>query len=282
MRNNLKKILKYGKRTGAILSTAVALSFSSPGEVEAQRSFPCNAPQEYCDAILNPFGAINDSTLDFHGSGDADENNKLDQKDIDAMVAGADNYRADVNGDGIVDEQDQILLAKYLNGDIEYLPGMWNHLQTTEERASWNDAIELYVDQRDTITWTFPDKISKFFAALGFFFGSSLPDTTNMPEVYKQHFKLFGRYNKPTYFVNVQFGGGIGHGMNAILTGDDPLKYGHWRFTEPQNDSLDVQPGTGNIPYGSRVEMHGIQRFLPPGGFDLLPLVWFDVDSNGI
>ena len=244
MRNNLKKILKYGKRTGAILSTAVALSFLSPGEAGAQRSFPCNVSQEYCDAVLNPFWAVNDSTLDFHGSGDVDSNNVLNRDDYDAMVAGADNYRADVDGDNVPSTtQDQELLLDYLNGDIEYLPGMWNRLQTREERDAWNKAIEVNVDERDTTTWSFPWWISKNFAALGYFEGNDIPDTTNMPELYHQYYDMFGRYNKPTYFVNVQFGGGIGHGMNAILTGNDPLNFEDWNFIEPQNDSTDVQPG---------------------------------------
>ena len=294
MRNKPKQILKYGKRTGAILSTAVALSFLSPGEAEAQDPFPCNAPQEYCDAILNPYFQPNDTSLAWYGSGDVDGNDIRDMDDYDLMVSGISNDMADVDGDGTPSTtQDQELLLQFLNKEIEYLPGMWNHLQSGEERDFWNDAT-LEIDLRDTITWTFPTFISRDFAALGYLFGFSYYDTmdTNIYKPHRKHISSFGRYNFPMYFVAVvDPNTGLGHGMNAFLRGKDssnidysPLNFEDWNFVEPQNDSTHVEPGTWNIPFNQRVRIYGIDGYRDQQGFKsptLLLIVGFQLDSVG-
>ncbi len=40
----------------------------------------------------------------------------------------------------------------------------------------------------------------------------------------------------------------FGHGMNAILTGNDLTKWEDWNFIEPQNDQTKLQPGQADIP----------------------------------
>lgn len=40
----------------------------------------------------------------------------------------------------------------------------------------------------------------------------------------------------------------FGHGMNAILTGDNLTKWEDWNFIEPQNDQTKLQPGQADIP----------------------------------
>ena len=147
------------KRAVFVGFSLLVFTFLLPEKAEAQRSFPCNTaqgvPQEYCDAILNPFWQANDSTLSWYGSGDVDGNNIVNMDDYDAMVSGVENDMADVDGDGTSSTtEDQEILLQYLNGEIEYLPGMWSHLQTREERDAWNKAIEVNVDERDTITPT--------------------------------------------------------------------------------------------------------------------------------
>ena len=42
--------------------------------------------------------------------------------------------------------------------------------------------------------------------------------------------------------------GYFGHGMNAILTGNDLTKWEDWNFIEPQQDAINVQPGQWKIP----------------------------------
>ena len=338
MRNNLKKILKYTKRTGAILSTAVALRFLSPEKGEAQDivkkinpksrqevvdksygvgdingdgvaderdyfdippgffeeslskiSTGCIAPKDYCDAMLNPYFQPNDSTLKWYGSGDVRRDNVLDSLDVIAMQSGDESDEADVDGDGIPSTaQDQQELSDRLDGTRPYLRGEWNHLESGLERDYWNDAT-LEVDLRDTLTWTFPDWISADFAALGYFEGFSLPDTTNMPERYKQYYDIFGRYNMPMYFVAVLEKNSLwGHGMNAILIGKDssnadysPLNIEDWNFVEPQDDSTHISPGTESIPFDTYVQILGIERFKPNGATDFYSIVTFDVDSLG-
>lgn len=74
---------------------------------------------------------------------------------------------------------------------------------------------------------------------------------------------------------------GWGHGMNAILTGDNPLDFNHWCFIEPQNDSMYVQPGEWDIPYETLVGIRGIEGFYENGGKILYPVVSFEIDSAG-
>jgi len=265
-----------------------------PKETEAQTPFPCKAPQVYCDAILNPYFQPNDSTLTWYGSGDADGNDIRDMDDYNAMVSGIQNDMADVDGDGTPSTiHDQELLLQYLNEEIEYLPGMWNHLKSGEERDFWNEAV-LNVDLRDTLTWTFPTFISRDFAALGYLFGFSYYDTmdTNIYEPHREHINSFGRFNFPMYWVGiVDPNSGIGHGMNAFLRGGDstnmeysPLNFEDWNFVEPQNDSTHVKPGTWNIPFNQRVSIYGFDGYRDQNGFKSptrLLIVGFQLDSVG-
>jgi len=237
----------------------------------------------YYEAMLNPFFQpdVNGNLL-WYGSGDVDSSGVIDWDDYDAMQQGAQNEMADVDGDGTPSTtQDQQTLADYLNENISYMGGYWDYLQTIPERDDWTYKI-WEIDQLDTNTWIYPTYISGDYATDGYIRQFALHDTTdpNIPDKYD--LSMNGRFNKPCYWVVIyQPSSGWGHGMNAILTGDNPLNFWDWSFIEPQNDSIYVQPGEWNIPYETLVGIRGIEGFYENGGKILYPIVSFGIDSTG-
>jgi hypothetical protein len=85
------------------------------------------------------------TTTNYYGSGDIDLDGDVDGADRDAaqtMIGPSatipSNYRADVNADGLIDNNDISLYDYYLSSPFDrYLPGWWNSLTTREERISW-------------------------------------------------------------------------------------------------------------------------------------------------
>jgi len=286
----LEKLFGFGKK--ALVYTAFGLATLLPVKADAQQPFPCSAPPEYCEAMLNPFFQPNDTTLIWYGSGDVDSNNVIDWNDYYAMQQGTQNDMADVDGDGTPSTtQDQQVLADYLNNNIEYLPGQWNYLQIRDERDSWLEKM-LAIDQTDTLIWhdgSIEDRfISGNFATQlclnfwGWKEGSIEGDTLWS----KYDSTNIGRFNLPVYFVvAVPIGSPSGHGMNVILTGDDPLNLGEGNAIEPQDDSTNVQPGGWNIPYNSVFTLYGPNYFNNPyGSQDMISgpsIVYFYIDSLG-
>ena len=235
------------------------------------------------EAILNPFLQPNQEDKNWQGSGDADGDNDVDYDDISAMQLGADNYASDVDGDGVAStENDQAVLQSYLDGSIKHLPGAWDELETREERLSWLEKM-LAIDQTDKEIWvngTVDDRwISGNYAAqvsLNFFgySGTDIPAKYNQGEV--------ERHNMPVYWANVwDPDTGIGHGMNFILIGDNPLDFNDWCPIEPQNDTFNFKPGeTFSIPFNRKAFIAGFTNFrtdMPEG----ISIVGFYVDENG-
>ena len=241
--------------------------------------------------VVNSYKQPNDRSLGWR-SGDANNDGIITLgEDVSAMQTGAQNDMADVDGDGIPSTpQDIITLQNYFNGIISYLPGWWNRLQTRAERESWLEKM-LTINQTDTNTWvngTIDERfISGNFAAqlaLDFFGHNKLnPDDNDIPVKYDT--TNIGRVNIPVYYVSIDhLGTNWGHGMNAILVGEDPLNFYDWCFVEPQNDSINVMPGDWNIPYNSNIIIGGIRNFNQIGSPDipnLLPLVGFNISEQG-
>lgn len=235
------------------------------------------------EAILNPFLQPNQANRNWQGSGDADANNIMDGDDVTAMQSGADNYASDVDGDGLLSQaNDQVVLQSYLNWDTPYLPGMWDYLQTGEERLTWI-AKMLVIDKTDEKQWingTVDNRwISGNFAAqitLNFFgySGTDIPIKYDLTQI--------GRYNIPVYWANVRnIETGVGHGMNFVLVGDNPLDLNSWCPIEPQDDSINFKPGeTQSFPLNRGVLIVGTTVFpsdMPSG----IPLLDFQIDENG-
>ena len=73
MKNSLKNVLKYRKRAGAILSTAFALSFLSPGEADTGDIVKKINPKSRQEVVDKSYGVG-----DVNGDGVADERDYFD------------------------------------------------------------------------------------------------------------------------------------------------------------------------------------------------------------
>lgn len=93
-----------------------------------------------------------------------------------------------------------------------------------------------------------------------------------------------GLFNLPLYYVSVE-ANNFGHGMNAILLGDNPLEFNDWCFVEPQTDEINIKPGTWNIPYNSVLRPGKVVKYLdytqgyyPSPGYSVIT---FNIDGSG-
>jgi len=225
----------------------------------------------FCDGN-NPFHQPA-ATTDYYGSGDVDNDGKVTSADVSyaqdiASGTRPPSPRADVDGDGNVDNNDVSLINSALGGGT--LPGWWNSLTSREERNAWVTKC-LAIDQTDKHVFRYWFACGNFATQVfihGSYYRGDLQATflDGGPTV----------FNLPIYIVTVN-----GHGLNAILVGDDPLNFDDWRFFEPQTDG-DVVPGKG-IPYGALVRIL-VPAKLTSTGFSCSPStkkLEFYVDETG-
>ena len=240
----------------------------------------------------NPHKQPNDRSLHWYGSGDANDDGIITLSgDVSAMQSGAQNDMADVDGDGIPSTpQDIITLQDYFNGNISYLPGWWNRLQTRAEKESWLEKM-LAIDQTDTNTWidgTIDERfISGNFATqlvLNFYgFDKQNIDDNDIPVKYDT--TNMGRFNIPVYRVSVGHNTtNWGHGMNVVIVEGDPRNFYNLCFVEPQNDSINVTPPVWNMPYNSQYRIQAMWSFNSTGSPDM-PIPYliegFNIDEIG-
>ncbi|MDD3663432.1 MAG: hypothetical protein PHT84_06270 [Candidatus Pacebacteria bacterium] len=187
-----------------------------------------------------------------YGSGDENQDGFIDSLDTEAISNGTQNEEADVNGNGIVNHEDGQVLESYLAGDIPYMPGQYEKLQTKSERDDWvrkmmaiDPVSEMpFIYGNDTTRWVSGNYATQ--TCINFFgYDDEVPWT-------KYDLSNNRRFNLPFYFINSILynpDGTLreGHGMNAILTGDNALEFSDWNFVEPQNDNINVQPGNWNM-----------------------------------
>ncbi len=277
MRKNLGQLLR---KTGKLIT------YGALGLASIMPMKEANAQEINEQDILNPFKQPNDSSLLWYGSGDVDSSGVVDGDDYDAMVNDVQNDMADIDGDGIAsDTLDQRLLENYLNGNREYLPGMWNQLQTREERESWLEKM-LAIDQTDTNTYISGDADTRFISGnfatqlVLNFFGYSGDD---IPSKYVTEYN--GRFNLPVYITGLFDPSGAGHGVNSTLVGDDPLNFDDWLFIEPQTDGTGGGSVFRNNIKDHRVSIRGIKDFNVPTAPDFpryLGVLNFEIDSTGV
>lgn len=167
-------------------------------------------------------------TTDYWGSGDLDGDGVVTSNDATlalAMVASPSTATAaaDVNGDGVVDNADVALIDAAVGG--QSLPAWWNQLTTSAQRRAWMDKIRTLEPTRnytDPVWWFQCVQFSMQAQFHGSFYRNDLFGT------------YFGGgqtwFNIPLYAVDL----GIGHAINAILVGDNPLVMTDWEFIEPQ------------------------------------------------
>lgn len=192
------------------------------------------------------------STTDYYGSGDADNDGQITSADVlyaqeivnhvrDAVI------RADVDGDGDVDSGDVLLIEGAISGEV--LPAWWNKLTTSAQRNSWITKVM----QRDTTDNHLYQ--SSFFICYDFAYQTFVHTAFLRGDMAARATEYDGGqtvFNLPMYFVLVR--PPTGHGINAILIGENPLNFQDWRFVEPQDDTT-IVPGGWNMRYGSDFEI---------------------------
>ena len=230
---------------------------------------------------MNPYHQPNQTTL-YYGSGDVDGDGDKDWDDYNLILSGTQNDMADINGNGIPSEpEDAELLSQFLNGERNYLPAHWNSLTTVAERDDWTSRM-LDIDETSEIPYQTGEFISGDYRTVTEmnFAGRIDPENPNIP--YSSDIINFARFNLPLYGVSViDLNSSWAHGMNAILTGEDPLNFNDWSFVEPQLDDINVQPGSQSIPNGMLIGIDVLGGFQENGNRINVPIVAFQTDNGG-
>jgi hypothetical protein len=215
-------------------------------------------------------------TLRYYGSGDLDRDSQLTSIDVAVLdqMAGSvlgPSQEADVNGDGRVDVTDVELLQSTLaTGN---LPAAWNKLTSRAAREAWvSKALDLDPTDHHT-AYSYWNQCGGFSAQMFINFSYYRGDlhTTYYaggPTV----------FNIPMYMV-VVVSQTFGHAINAVLVGDNPLRFDDWLFIEPQNDQI-VRPGMWNMPFNTNVQLM-VAEELKQGGFNSVKKVEFHVSETG-
>jgi len=284
-----KDALAVAKKPFVYLPLLSALSTPLAAQVDPDE-FP---PEINIGDMLNPYKQPNDRSLDWYGSGDVDGDGLITYwGDFTAMVAGTENDQADIDGDGVPSTDEDIAhYQDYWDGNIDYLQGWWNRLETREESESWLEKM-LVIDQTNTDnTWVDGSIEDRFISGnfrdqlrMNFYgFDKQNEDDNDIPVKYDT--TNIGRFNIPLYGVSVDhLGSNWGHGMNAILLGENPLNFEDWGFVEPQDDGINIIPPSWNMPYNSVYRVQGALNFNQTGSPDMalpLTIVRFIVDETG-
>ena len=217
------------------------------------------------------------ATTDYYGSGDADNDGNLTDDDVllaQEMATGTKqpSARADVDGNGVVNATDVARVNGALNGDT--LPAWWDQLSGQAARNAWVDKF-LALDRTDEHIYEPSWFVCSDFAIQMYINGAfyrgdlSLTEYSGGPT----------RFNLPLYDVTV-IGPSYGHGINAILIGDDPLNFDDWRFLEPQTDQ-DVHPGMWDMPYNTTVSISSLELISDGAIWQAGKQVVFSVDEAG-
>jgi len=197
--------------------------------------------------LVNPFIQPNQSDLNWYGSGDVDNDNKVDASDVSKMESiingsfvpnlnsnDVGEYRtldrADVNGDGVVDSSDKQILENKLNRNIDYLPGEWDKLESKEERENLHEQRHLFQwnNKLDTIPYVPGEFECREFASL------NTRDFHGFPEMgydKETEWRDNGRYNIPEYYIEFIRTDG-GHAVTGAVTGEDIRNFEDWDIRE--------------------------------------------------
>lgn len=236
-------------------NTEVCAVFAYPGMVEEQAP-PTETAYEY---VVNPFVQPNDSTLNWYGSGDVNNDNAINQDDVsllEEIINGSYtnpndrrlNDRADVNGDALINYSDKTILQEYIIGTIEYLPGQWNDLLTKEEKQDWLQKM-INIDNPDKTCKNVPDSIicdcSQYADQMMInFHGFTKRELAVFLKSYSYDTANNGRFNLPVYIMGMQYKsadglGAGGHARNWITHGEDVLDWNNNFMIEPQHNAIE-------------------------------------------
>ena len=237
----MRSIPVYGKAPASVIPT-VTLDGPTPLEVIGK---PFSQPniQDY----------LGRKHLDWYGSGDVNNDEKIDSLDATAIDT-AKTDRADIDGDGVPGTQnDKQILLNYLSGKIPYLPGHWNELTTRDERVSWLEKM-ITVDKFNENAYNLEHNYGWVCGDISTQEQINFYGISNIDEFIKNHKTAGGtdyfkehnaRFNVPVYQIGTINKAGLAHSINGILVGNNPLNFGDWyKFGDfTGTDRLDIQPG---------------------------------------
>jgi hypothetical protein len=210
------------------------------------------------DTRINYLAAPNDSTLNFYGSGDANNNNTVDTQDLARLIEVSNGSffdpndkrlrdRCDINGDTYINLLDVQILQDKLNGVIAYLPGEWNKLPSREAKEDWAKKM-FAIDKTNEIIpnsgWDCNQFTDQTYIN---FHGISLIDIPKFLQIYSYDLTNNGRFNLPLLEVITQENDATGnfiygHALNAFLFAN-PSIFGNICPFEPQRDHMNIQFG---------------------------------------
>lgn len=238
--------------------------------------------------ILDQFSQPNDTTLNYYASGDINNDNTITWQDasrLDSLIQGTFSDplddrltdRADINGDGAIDNQDKQILEDYLNQNINYLPAHWNKLNSLEKTSWFEKMIE--IDKTDTIAlgsvcyeFSIPFTINFHgFESLSSGVGPDFP----------WKFSKNNRFNIPVYALSTTTTSEVAHAIDGVLIGDNPFEFNGLYSVEPQNDKR-VYPGDISMAKNNNVEIDYFWYINPDNGAlsSSKIIKWF-LDENG-
>ncbi|MCB9248950.1 MAG: T9SS type A sorting domain-containing protein [Ignavibacteriales bacterium] len=186
---------------------------------------------------------------EWYGSGDVNNDEVINNKDLEAMLSGTQNDMSDIDGDGMSSTSiDRTILQNYLNENIEHLPSHWNLLVTEDEKINW---LEKMIAVEDVYKYNSDKWICENFIQqmeIDFYGISNIEKFVNEQkaagevEYYKPH---NARFNLPLqYFATVNTNGKP-YAVGGVLVGENPLNFYDWYFISMncENNYARIFPG---------------------------------------
>ena len=250
--------MKRSRAKKWVLNAGISLAALLPMKSTAQY---LNGPTPL-EVIGNTFSQPNvhlqvgRNALDWYGSGDVNNDGKIDGLDIQEIDSGYSNDRSDVDGDGVPStENDKQLLQDFINGSLAYLPGHWNKLETREEKESWIEKM-LRIDETSEISsldertygWDCANFVNQL--TINFYGLSNIEEFSNSSKT--EYFtENNARFNLPVYYFST-FSQGVPHAVGGVLVGEDVQSLKDFYFIDVYSDSR-IYPGHPQMDENSSV-----------------------------
>ena len=184
--------------------------------------------------------------------------------------------RADVNGDGVVDDTDADLIANQIVGNTDHLPSHWSKLNRTE-KIDWLNNTVFEMTRADDYVFKARDEgysadCTQFKEQTLVNFRWNAEGSNDIGEDFAYSYDFQGRFNVPalsvfTYTDGVIDGEHVTHGLNSIYVGppsEDPGNYNitdfdQWYFFQASAGKNYVEVGPEDY---SMNESAGIEDFI--------------------
>ena len=287
----MKKRNKIGLKEIILGGTILISGVLFPSFAKAQVTNPENYQDASFRAKMLPFCRPNihltegRDSLDFDHSGDADENNKLDSNDSQAMrnITYFDALKADFAPNLIVEEADAQRLDSVLTGQKE---NRYEHMNGSER-------INLLREVLSTDSANYPPE-GIYWDCRNYFLAhkkrfSGVEDAENSLVADEELYGKNAIKNIQIYSANVIASNGLNHKLAGILVGPDsnerlmenPENFSHWYFWNPSgpNELQEVKRGDANFADTSLVEIVDYGKMLN-GSHSSTSIVKFDQNDN--